>query len=580
MLRIFLATAFLLTTLCTQAQCTTCTIDFVCNTVPAYPTLCPLQPIDAVAGQAYESDITFWLPTSFTDPGTGLDVDFLQMTITSVSGLPFGMDMTTNDPLGIYYPPQNQFGCARLCGTPIGSGTYTVAINIIAQVSASGFTLNVPQSFSITLVVQPGTGSNAGFSFTPTSGCGEADVQFTALIDGGASPTSYAWDLGNGNASVLSSPSTTYATPGTYSVSLTTTIGGYVLTDVLLNGVGDNWCGDVEEPSLFGACTGNPDLYFVLTDGNGNTFTSSSGDNSTSEAWHDVDRVLGVPPYSIAFFDEDLVSQDDDLGTFNIPTGSNGAVPFALGNGTFGSLIIAVQPQQVFSAIDTVRVFPASQLTTTYDGTTLCATDTLPLVYLWFNDGDTVPGVNGSCVPTDSIGEWWGMATNAFGCTSFSDTIVVCPTVTIEANGLVLLVQGDFSSYAWSLNGDLIPGADDPFLVATSGGSYTVSVTTDLGCVLTDTYALLITGIMGVTVHSTLRAYPNPNKGRFTLELPPDVTMNARIDILDPLGRVCFTTKRIAGSQQAMDLSNIQAGHYLVVIQTEARRYATMIVVE
>lgn len=167
MLRIFLATAFLLTTLCTQAQCTTCTIDFVCNTVPAYPTLCPLQPIDAVAGQAYESDITFWLPTSFTDPGTGIDVDFLQMTITSVSGLPFGMDMTTNDPLGIYYPPQNQFGCARLCGTPIGSGTYTVAINIIAQVSASGFTLNVPQSFSITLVVQPGTGSNAGFSYTP-----------------------------------------------------------------------------------------------------------------------------------------------------------------------------------------------------------------------------------------------------------------------------------------------------------------------------------------------------------------------------------------------------------------------------
>jgi hypothetical protein len=509
-------------------------------------------------------------------------VNFLQMTITSVTGLPFGMELSTNEPLGIYYPPQNQFGCARLCGTAIGAGTYTVAINIIAQVEASGFTLNVPQSFGITLVVQPGTGGNASFSFTPTSGCGSADVQFTALVDGGALPTTYAWDLGNGTTSALPDPQVSYNGPGTYAVSLATTIGGFVLTDVVLDGVGDNWCGDVEEPSLFGACTGNPDLYYVLTDGNGSSFTSSSGDNSTSESWSNVDRVLSAPPYSIQFFDEDPVSQDDDLGTFNIPVGSSGVVPFALSNGTFGSLTIAVEPQEVFTDSDTIRVFPAPQLSTTYDTATatLCATDTTQLVYLWFNDGDTIPGLNGPCVQADSTGAWWGVATNAFGCTASSDTIVVCPTVTIEANGTVLLVQGDFSTYAWSWNGTPIPGADDPFLVATTGGQYSVTVTNDLGCTDSDEYTLLITGATELPVASPLRIYPNPSRGRFTVELPSDAAPDARIDLFDPSGRLCYSVPRRPGSKQVVELPNPAPGRYLVVVEGTGRRSTNIVVVE
>ncbi len=565
-----------------QAQCSTCTIDFSCSAVPAYPTLCPLQPVDAIAGQAYESDITFWMPTSFADPGSGMNVNFLQMTITGVTGLPFGMHLTTNDPLGIYYPPQNQFGCARLCGTPIGSGTYTVAINIIAQVEASGFTLNVPQSFGITLVVQPGTGGNTSFSFTPTSGCGSADVQYTALLSGGTSPTTHAWDFGNGASSDLANPVAFYSAPGTYPVSLTTTIGGFVLTDVVLAGVSDNWCGDVEEPSLFGACTGAPDLYFVLTDGSGNSFTSSSGSNSTSEIWNNVDRLLAAPPYSIQFFDEDVISANDDLGTFNIPAGSNGNVPFALGNGTYGSLTIALQPQQVFTDSDTVRVFPAPQLITTFDTATatLCATDTMQLVYTWFNNGDTIHGVNGPCVQADSIGAWWGVATNAFGCTASSDTIVVCPSVTIESNGTVLLVQGDYASYAWSLNGTPIPGANSPFLVAATGGQYSVTVITALGCVLSDAFDLIITGTTELVETGTIRAYPNPNRGRFTLELPPNTSPTARIDILDPAGRLCYSVKRSLGATQQVTLPTALAGRYLVLVESDGRRLTTTMVVE
>ncbi len=59
----------------------------------------------------------------------------------------------------------------------------------------------------------------AEFSATPTSGGAPLVVQFT---DRSAyTPTSWAWDFGDGDTSTEQHPSHTYATPGTYGVSLT-----------------------------------------------------------------------------------------------------------------------------------------------------------------------------------------------------------------------------------------------------------------------------------------------------------------------------------------------------------------------
>lgn len=58
-----------------------------------------------------------------------------------------------------------------------------------------------------------------------------------------------------------------YTSPGDYQVTLHTEILGFILTDVSVNSVNTNWCGDVEEPSLpFIGCTGDPDLVFSITD--------------------------------------------------------------------------------------------------------------------------------------------------------------------------------------------------------------------------------------------------------------------------------------------------------------------------
>ncbi|TCJ13780.1 PKD domain-containing protein [Flaviaesturariibacter flavus] len=61
----------------------------------------------------------------------------------------------------------------------------------------------------------------AGFTATPRSGCAPILVNFIDTSSG--VPTSWRWDLGNNTISTQRSPSTTYLTPGTYTVRLVVT---------------------------------------------------------------------------------------------------------------------------------------------------------------------------------------------------------------------------------------------------------------------------------------------------------------------------------------------------------------------
>jgi len=61
----------------------------------------------------------------------------------------------------------------------------------------------------------------SNFTATPISGCSPLIVSFRDLSSG--NPTTWNWAFGNGNTSTIQNPSATYFTPGTYTVTLTTT---------------------------------------------------------------------------------------------------------------------------------------------------------------------------------------------------------------------------------------------------------------------------------------------------------------------------------------------------------------------
>ncbi|MBV6404043.1 MAG: hypothetical protein IT228_04370 [Flavobacteriales bacterium] len=575
MLRLLLPAFLLLATINARGQCPGCTPDSSCTVNPAYPTLCPLQPPDATAGVPYQADLTFWLPPTFTDPGTGFTVDFEQMTITGITGIPFGLSIETSDPLGVYYPQQAQYGCARICGTALGAGTYSITIDILAQVSVNGLQVSVPESFAVLLNVLPGTGGNTGFSFTPGTGCAPVTVTYTALIDGSPDPTTYDWDFGGGQtATGANPPPVTYAQPGSYTTTLTTTIGGHTLDAVSLVSVNDNWCGDVEEPDVpLVGCTGSPDLYFVLTDGNGQQVTSGTQDDTDNATWSALGLPLNDGPYSIAFFDEDPVSQDDALGTWNIPLNGAGTYPFSIANGTVGSLVVSTSVQQVFQDTDTVVVHAVPDMTLAYDtlNGTLCLGDSSLVSVLWFLNGDTLPGT-GPCIQTAGAGSYWAAGINGFGCTATSDTVVVCPAIAIAYNGGVLFTENGFATYAWTYNGTVLPNADGAFVFSQGDGLYTVTVTTSDGCTVEASLDLITTGLVEPVGGAVLRVFPVPSDGRFTLVAQGLAGGPCDLRLVDLGGRTVAerTLSLVPGHPAEVDLRGAPMGSYVLEVVDKA----------
>lgn len=535
-----LAFSLLLIHTAAVAQCDGCVPDQGCTVDPAFPTLCPETAADATVGQYYEQDFTFWMPASFTDPGTGFQVTLLQLTVTGVTGLPFGLSLTTSSPSGVFYPQQNEFGCARVCGTPFGAGQFTINISVLAQVSASGFTLDVPTAFPVELTVLPGVGGNASFTYAPISGCGTVNSAFQALIDGSPSPTSYAWDFGNGSTSNAAQPPVqVYDQAGTYQVSLQTTISGYVLQSVVLTGVNGAWCGDVEEPNLpIVGCVGAPDPYFVLTNATGGTYTSSSFTDVSTASWNDLGLLLNNPPYSISFYDEDVVTGDDLLGTYNMVLSGPGTLFFNVAGGTTGSLSLTLEPQQVFNDTAMVVVHPLPVVQITQNSTTseLCATDATLSGYTWLLDGQPVDGADGPCFVPSGPGVWQVVGINGFGCADTSNAIVVCPVFSIAHNGNVLFVPSGYTSYAWTLNGSPI-GGNSAFVFLQGDGLYAVTVDAGNGCTITLSFLWDTTGLEEAeSAPVRVEVFPVPSDGLLNVVAEGLQGPLARIQVVDVAG--------------------------------------------
>ena len=109
----------------TRAQCNECEADPSCTSSDGFPTLCPLVLPSGTAGEAYETVITFFLPSEITDPGSGLVATLNSVAVTNISGVPPGMDITLDDVDAFYEPASGQnSGCATLCGEPTFAGAF------------------------------------------------------------------------------------------------------------------------------------------------------------------------------------------------------------------------------------------------------------------------------------------------------------------------------------------------------------------------------------------------------------------------------------------------------------------------
>jgi hypothetical protein len=158
-------------------------------------------------------------------------------------------------------------------------------------------------------------------------------------------------------------PSVLYNEPGSYTISLATTVTELTLTSLDIIQLGDGWGGDVEE-GFFGLLS--PDPFFVL-DGDV-SFTSASVTDEETPVFNNLSVALTYGEnYDVSFYDEDLITGNDFLGTASFfATGAG--VYTIYGGGNVAIINITETISAEFFDTETITVFEGLDVWADLDG--------------------------------------------------------------------------------------------------------------------------------------------------------------------------------------------------------------------
>ena len=462
MLRFFICLGLLVVSPSSYGQCNACEADPTCSSDNGFPILCPASLPAAVVGASYEETITFFMPASVIDPGSGIAADLNSVTVTAITGVPLGMVVELDDDDAVYYPTSGQtLGCANICGSPLLSGTFEMVINISAVASAFGIEQVVTDSFPYELIVDAGEGGNASFTFSPPTGCDSLLANFEASLAGNPSQiTTYNWDFGNGTSSTEATvEGVVFNDVGSYNVTLSTTISDHVLSQVTLNTTAGGGWDDGWSPS--------PDPYFTISDANGgNVYTSSIVNETYSNTWSGINLILSNPPYTVTFWDDDLFPEDDYLGSMSFTPNGAGTMDLNA-DPSYGTL--SVDLQVAVSAADTSLVVvngsPAVDVQWNETGDTLVALGEGLIAFDWFWGDSLIASGTDSLFAPQENGWYAVLGTSSAGCAAVSDSLLYCSPDATFGLGLSLgelpeVVGADFEfdvsdwDFVWTFNGE------------------------------------------------------------------------------------------------------------------------------
>ncbi|HAA01119.1 MAG TPA: PKD domain-containing protein [Flavobacteriales bacterium] len=374
-------------------------------------------------------------------------------------------------------------------------------------------TYATPGTYSVTLTVTNGNGSNsttstnlitvttctspptAAFSASLTTICSGDAVNFTDLSTG--SPTSWSWTFTGGTpaTSTVQNPSVTYATPGTYTVTLTVTNANGSDTETITNMITVNNC-STPPTAAFSANT------TAICIGQQVTFTDQSTGTPTGWSWSFPG---GTPATSTL---QNPVITYSTPGTYDVTltvTNSGGS------NSTTTTNLIVVSNCTV----------PVASFTPS--ATNLCAgacvtfnnTSTDATLYNWTFPGGTPSSStlqNPGTICFNTPGSYQVVLTVSDGITSSSttSTITVNPNPTVFANAdttidignsaILTAVATGLGTYIWTPSTGLSsPGSATTTAAPLTTTTYTVTFTEN-GCSATDQVTVFVNVIEGIGV--------------------------------------------------------------------------------
>lgn len=448
------------------------------------------------------------------------------------SGIHF---INTSSPSGLTYSWSFSNGSTSGSSNPtliVGtSGNYSATLIVLDSLGC-GDTLTKP------FVVHPQPIAN--FNHTG-SNCLNTPISFTNTSTG--SPTSYTWNFGDGSTSTATNPTHSYASSGTYNVSLIAmnSFGCFdtIVQPVFINlppvanaGPDQTVClgssvnlsatGGVSYSWTPGSLSGNPvsvspsnttNYVVIVTDANGCTAKDTIRI-----------RVNQLPVPTVSGNQTICVGQSATLSasggqtyywnpsgstssTINVSPGTSTsyAVNVVDSNGcqATGFVNITVRPNPIINL--QAAVFICSGVNATLNAGTGTS-------WLWSN------GSTSQTISVNNQGIYTVTVTNQYGCSAVASTQVTVGGQTISNNTAISICQGQTatisagyagSSYLWS------NGSTASSITATTSGAYTVTITDANGC-------------SGTVMH-TLNVHPLPVPN-FT---PYDVCINTPVQFTD-----------------------------------------------
>lgn len=423
--------------------------------------------------------------------------------------------------------------CAGLQATLTagGGGTYTWANGL-----GSNSTIQVSPTVNTTYTVTVTSAANCSASATQTisvtstpvatiSGVNEMCIgeNVTLTANGG---NTYQWSAGLGTtASVSVSPvsTTTYTVTATIGANCSATAGFTVIVHTTAQAAVNKTI-----------CSGGAYAF------NGVQLTQAGIYRDTLQTIYGCDSVVILT----------LSVQAPLTGSYALAICAGESVSFnglqLTANGSYADTL------QTAGGCDSIvtLLLTVNNHTSTVVTDTICDGD----VYLFGSDAISAAGTY-----TDTL-------TNSTGCDSVLTlhlAVRPLPVPTIMRSGDTLYTQS-FASYQWLLNGNLL-SADEGHLLLSTNGLYAVVVTDANGC--SDTSAVMqVTGV-GIAVINNLqsiRVYPNPNCGVFSVEFAND--MPRQLQVTDATGKLLLRLETDM-AYNAIDLGKVAAGVYFLTLK-------------